>query len=145
MEAVALLLGCGARPPPAPLLLPPPPFLLLPEFPAGLGGVGWPPPVPLEDAPEEVERHPLGLVQPEPAEAMRAVLAMAFSLLDSRVSLRTSMSWARENDGRTVELVMSSTVLAKRGWSPRSMARTSWRPSMGWPTARSSAAFNLMR
>ena len=109
MEAVALLLGCGARPPP--------PFLLLPEFPAGLGGVGWPPSVPLEDAPEEVERHPPGLVQPEPAEAMKAVLAMVFSSLDSCVSLRTSMSWARENDGRTVELVMSSTVLAKRGWS----------------------------
>ena len=77
MEAVALLLGCGARPPPAPLLLPPspflllpPPFLLLPEFPAGLGGVGWLPPGPLEDALEEVERHPPGLVQPEPTEAM---------------------------------------------------------------------------
>ena len=96
MEAVALLLGCVARPPPAPLLLPPPPFLLLPGFPAGL-----------------VDRYPPGLVQPEPAEAMRAVLAMAFSSLDSRVSLRISMSWARENDGRTVELVMSSTVLAK--------------------------------
>jgi len=53
------------------------------------------------------------------------------------------MSWARENDERTVELVMSSTVLAKRGWSPQSMARTSWQPSMGWPTARSSAAFAL--
>ena len=69
MEAVALLLGCGARPPP-PFLSPPPPFLLLPEFPAGLGGVGWPPPVPLEDAPEEVEWLPPGLVQPEPTEAM---------------------------------------------------------------------------
>jgi hypothetical protein len=71
--------------------------------------------VPLEEAPVVLERHPPGLVQPEPVEARRAVLAMVFSSWDNRVSLRTSMSWARENVGRTVELVMSSTVLAKRG------------------------------
>ena len=112
--------GCRAQPPLAPLSLPPPlaflpPFFMLPEPPPGLGGAIWPPPVPLEEAPVLLERHPPGLVQPEPVKARRAVLAMVFSSLDSRVSLWMSMSWARENVGSTVELLMSSTVLAKRG------------------------------
>jgi len=75
-----------------------------------------------------LDRHPPGLVQLELADARRAVLAMAFSSRASRVSLRMSMLWAWENDGRTTELVMSSTVLAKRGLRPCSMARTNTRP-----------------
>ena len=75
--------ACWVRPPPPlPPSLPlrgPPPFFLLPKPLPVLGGGAAPLLEPPEGAPVVLERHPPGLVQPEPAEARRAVLAMLFS------------------------------------------------------------------
>ena len=60
-----------------------------------------------------------------------AVLTMVFSSLARRISLRTSMSWALPNEGRTVKLAMLSTVFEKRGFKPRKRARTSYESSIG--------------
>ena len=78
-----------------------------------------------------VERHLPRLVQPEPATARRAVLVMVYSSLAKQSSLITSMSWALENVGRTVELAMSSVVLEKRGLRPRNKARMNYESYIG--------------
>ena len=83
MLGAALVDTCWVRPPPLlPLPLPlrgPPPFFPLLEPPPVLGGGAAPLLEPPEGAPVVLERHPPGLVQPEPADARRAVVAMLFS------------------------------------------------------------------
>ena len=75
--------ACWVRPPPPlPPSLPlrgPPPFFLLPKPLPVLGGGAAPLLEPPEGAPVVLEWHPPGLVQPEPADARRAVVAMLFS------------------------------------------------------------------